>query len=391
MPAHTEGHQITMSEHQFLYEEARHIAKRITDMAVHGGYERGEYQANIDLLRDAIISLTSHGEFGYTKELIELSANMLNQHYLGEKRLKHLINEEELIHHVKTFPTYASGLLNHLSVKHSVNTLIVDSIVKSGHFIKPDNNLETTSIFRILALSNDAYNWCRFAQDAITVNHFMGTGLALRTLAIFDLQTVKDNSSSFAFFAEALETFRPQRYRFEAHVVEVNDISFFNNLMAIGAQSTVHYLIKIPTINFREPFTLHTYLRDYNLNPDTEYLNAIEQGVAYKSDNLYKHLISSLYTFMLSQDCEPFDITTPLSPESIMEVLSLEGAMVGGTKIVFDRKKVEHMLDSTLKLAIEDGDQHYPGLPPYEKALPREILMKSNYYRGLQLEDQLGL
>ena len=380
-----------MNEQKSLYEEAYRTAKRITDMAVNGGYERGEYQANIDLLRDAIISLTSQGEFGYTKELIELSANMLNQHYLGEKRLKHLINEEELIHHVKTFPTHACGLLNHLGGKQSVNTLIVDSIVKSGHLIKPDNNLETSEIFRVLALCKDAYNWCRFAEYAITQSHFTGTGLALRTLAKFDLETVKTNSSSFAFFSEALEEFRPQRYRFDAHGVEVDDISFFNNLMAIGAQSTVHYLIKIPTINFRQPFTLHTYLRDYNLNPDTKYLNAIEQGAVYESINLFKYLISSLYTFMLTKDCEPFDITTPLSPASIMEVLALDGAMVDGEKIQFDPKKVEYMLDCTLKLAVKYGDKHYPGLPPYEQSLPKEILMKSKYYRGLQLEDQLGL
>lgn len=380
-----------MIEHKSLYEEACRTAKRITDMAVNGGYERGEYEANVDLLRDAIISLTTVGEFGCTKDLLELSANMLNQHYLGEKRLKHVIQEDELIHHMKTFPTHACGLLNHLGGKQSVNTLIVDSIVKSGHLIKPDNNLETSEIFRVLALCKDVYNWCRFAEYAITQSHFTGTGLALRTLANFDLQTVKTNSSSFAFFADALETFRPQRYRFEGHGVEVNDTVFFNNLMAIGAESTVHHLIKFPTINFRQPFTLHTYLKNYNLNPDTEYLNAIEQGVIYESINLYKYLITSLYSFMLSQDCPPFDITTPLSPASIKEILALDGAMVDGAKIEFDPKKVEYMLDCTLKLAVKNGSRFDPGLPPYENALPRDILMKSNYYRGLQLEDQLGL
>lgn len=383
-----------MNSNKLLYKEADSIAKRITQIAIGAApYSPGDYEISIDLLKHLIVELTTEGEMGYVAELTKLSINLLEQSHLENQRLRHSITKAELCHHIITFPTKMSGLINHINTDFELNKHIANSIMRSCQFAKPGNEDDTSETLRVLALFGDIKNWCRLTNYIIENDDDYGSGLgiALRTFSLLDLQDVSKYRSELKKFSDSLMEFSPARYKMDKHGLNAKHSKLFDNLMAIGAEHTVHTLIKVASVNFYDPQMLHTYHSDYNFRPDTEYLNNLDEQGIYESVGAHRFLTTSLYTYYLTTDTEPMDINVALKPSVIMDILALEGSESSTGKLTYDPRKIGEMLDGTFKVVIKNEAKGDPGLPLYERIIPEAILMKSNYYRGLKVSDQLGL
>jgi hypothetical protein len=383
-----------MKSNKQMYNEAKSIAKRITQISIGAeSHSPGDYETSIDLLKHSIVELTIEGEMGYVAELTELSIELLDQSHLEHQRLRHSITKAELCHHIITFPTKMSGLINHINTDFELNKHIANSIMRSCQFAKPGNENDTSETLRVLALFGDIKNWCRLTNYIIENDddYSSGLGIALRTFSLFDMHDVSAHRSEFKQFSDSVIELSPARYKMGKHGHNAKHIQLFNNLMAIGAEHAVHTLIKVASVNFYEPLMLHTYHANYNFRPDTEYLNNLDEQGICESVGAHRFLTSSLYTYYLTTDTEPMDIKVALKPSVIMDILALEGSESSTGKLTYDPRKIGEMLDGTLKVVIKNEAKGDPGLPLYERIIPEAILMKSNFYRGLKVSDQLGL
>jgi hypothetical protein len=146
-------------------------------------------------------------------------------------------------------------------------------------------------------------------------------------------------------------------------------------------------LIAHSTVHFDRELKLHLYRDRYGFQPGSDQLNEWANQCLMGEHGHYRNVIKSLYPYFLSTETEPFEMVAGLSPDMVVDILAMEGSEMASGTLKFDDRKVGQMLSATLKQALTNGD----GLTRYERQIPKATLMKSQYYRGQVLSDQLGL
>lgn len=364
------------------------LCGKLTKMAISGLYSSGEYTTSINMVRDAIIDLAQQGEFGLVKELADHSTRILDQSNLPNGDSEHYVKHEDFLYHIQVLPSAPSGLINHIGIDQKTNTLIVESATKSRGLNTIEGSTYAYRMMVRLAEDDDITNWNKVA--AILLKHPFNTDTVLRAFSHFKKELVAAHNAEFSGLKNALVGFKPGSFLLDSGTQKINEIKLLDNLYTLGEKELVHQIVSV-SFEYRSPFKIHQCVHDYGFEPSTEYLQSLEKCCVPAPDKRYATLCVSLYAYLLSQGDHELNMNRLLTPDQLMDVFSSEGAETPMGLLTYDKRKVGLLLDTVLK---ETGRQRKGSTAPlvdYEKKIPKNLLMLSNYYKGIQVSDALGL
>lgn len=363
------------------------LCAKLTKMAISGTYLPGEYTTCVDMARGALIDLAQQGEFGLVKELADHTTRILDQSNLPSSDSEHYIKHEDFIYHIQVFPSTPSGLINHIGLDRQTNSLIVESAIKSRGLNTIEGSTYAFRMMERLAGDDDITNWNRVA-DVLLIHQF-NTDLVLRAFSKFKTELVLKNNTSFSRLQKNLVGFRPGSLILESGSQKVEEIKLLDNLLAIGEKALIQQIASA-SYDFHVPLKLHKYAHDYGFEPDADYLQTLEKRCRPPADKRSATLCVSLYAYLLSSSDHEIEMNHVLTPEQLTDIFSMNGAETEMGTITYDKRKTGLLIDSVMK-AVVKGKGGTALMATYEKKIPKNILMLSNFYKGLQLSDQIGL
>jgi hypothetical protein len=370
-----------------LYDQARMLCGKITKMAINGIYPSGEYTSCVDMVRGALLDLAQQGEFGLVKELADHTTRLLDQSNMPSNHSEHYIKHEDFLYHIQVFPSAPSGLINHIGFDRQTNNLIVESAIKSRGLITMEGSIYAFRMMERLAKDDDVTNWNKVADALLTYQY--NTDLVLRAFSKFKTETILNNKTSFSNLQKNLVGFQPSSLILESGMQKVNEIELLDNLSAIGEQALIQQ-IALGSYDFQTPFKIHQYAHDYGFKPDNDYLQSLEKRCRPPAEKRSATLCVSLYAYLLTTGDHEIEMNHVLTPEQLTDILSMDGAETAMGTITYDKRKTGHLIDAVMKEVIK-GKGGTAKLSTYEKHIPKNILMLSNIYKGMQLSDQIGL
>lgn len=363
------------------------LCAKLTKMSINGIYSQGEYTTCVDMVRAALIDLAQQGEFGLVKELADHSTRILDQSNLPNGDSEHYVKHEDFLHHIQILPSAPSGLINHIGINRESNGLIVESAIRSRGVQTIEGSIYAYRMMKKLSEDDDVTNWNKIA--AVLLKHDFNTDTVLRAFAHFKVDTVARNSTSFSSLQKNLVGFQPGSLILESASQKVNEIKLLDNLLAIGEKDLIQKIASA-SYDFQVPLKLHKYAKDYGFEPDADYLQILEKRCKPSSDKRSETLCVSLYAYLLSATDHEIEMNHVLTPEQLADIFSVDGTETEMGAITFDKRKSGLLIDSVMKEVVKNKGGT-ARMATYEKQIPKNTLMLSNFYKGLQLSDQLGL
>lgn len=378
---------MNMTDAMKVFSKAKKLCFKISDMAIKGSAAPGEYCASVDILRDAIITLAQLGEFGLVTELATEATDLLDQNRMPSSYSEHLLTYDDFIYHIQTLPTSPSGLVNHIGIDHKTNGLVVDSMLKSRTAHKVELSVYVYKMMCKLARDSDISNWNKIAT--ILLEYKFNTESVVRSFAHFDKELVNINQNKFDTLKAKLTGYRPDSFLEESNLQAIKEFDLLDNLFAINEKELVYHMATA-SYRFTTPLKIHEYVNRYNFEPSIEYLEGLEKMSGPTSHKNFATLNTSLFAYLLSESSKEISYSKALQPELLKEVLALEGAENCHGTIVFNQRKIGRLLDSTFSILV-GAKRSWDRIEADYKTIPKNILMLSNYYRGRQLDDALGI
>ena len=376
-----------MSDAIKLFEQARMLCSKLTKMAISGNYTPGEYTTSVGMVRDALLDLAQQSEFGLVKELADHSTRILDQSNLPHRDSEHYVKHEDFLYHIQVLPSAPSGLINHIGIDRDSNGLIVESAIKSREVHTIEGSIYAYRMMQKLSEDDDVTNWNKIA--AVLLKHSFNTETVLRAFSHFKVDTVVNNSTSFTNLQASLVGFQPGLAILKSGSQKINEQKLLDNLLTIGEKELIQKIASA-SYDFQVPLKLHKYAHDYGFEPDADYLQILEKRCRPSSDNRSATVCTSLYAYLLSAGDHEIEMNHVLTPEQLIDIFSVDGTETEMGTITYDKRKASLLIDVVMKEVVK-GKGGTALMATYEKQIPKNILMLSNFYKGLQLSDQLGL
>jgi hypothetical protein len=378
---------MSMTDAMKVFSKAKKLCFKITDMAIKGSAAPGEYSASVDIVRDAILTLAQLGEFGLVAELATQATDLLDQNHMPSSYSEHCLSYEDFIYHIQTLPTSPSGLVNHISSVHKTNGLIVDSVLKSRSVHKIELSVYVYKMMCKLAKERDIENWNKVATALL--EHTFNVETVLRSFSHFDKELIEARPDQFVHLKINLIDYRPNSFLEESNLQSIKELDLLDNLFAINEKELIQHMATA-SYRFTTPFKIHEYISRYNFEPSIEYLESLEKMSGPTSHKNFTTLNTSLFTYLLSKDSKEINYSKALQPEQLKEILALDGTEHCHGIIILNQKKIGKLLDSTFLISVA-ANRSWERVEAEYANIPKNILMLSNYYRGRQLSDALGM
>lgn len=381
---------MAMNKETEVLATAKKYIRDVKKMAEGGGYSPEEYRHKLDVIRDSIVELSKAHEFGFVAELATATAKMLDQGALRTRSSVHWLNQEDMLYHINMFPTAPDALVNHISEYAPVNSIIVNSVVRSRLYNDTNHMTDTFRMLVELAGNRDIDNWIVLSKAMLALPTQID--MVIRTLSLIDNEIVELRKDEFSFIKETVETFKSNYFSEEYMGIRIDIENLLANLKLIGEVSTAHYLIGMGKGDFSEPHGIQRLITTYGYSPDEAYRTKMSNSsTVSERKGKDKHLPTSFFAYELS-NAEPLvKMQRALNPELVKEILELDGCETPYGEIRYDPRKVEHFLDEILKESLHKHKKWETVCDLYGKELSEKTLMKSNFYRGKKISNDLGL
>lgn len=372
-----------------LRAEGKKAAINIKRCAVSGSLTSQDFRMNVDILRDSIIELANRCEFGYVAELSDTSMRLLNQASLQNRSCKFKLSVEDMLYLVNTFPSAPDGVTSYISKDFEVNRQIVGSVIRSNrhadtHFIA-DNFL----LMIQLAKKGDIQSWIGLSKATLDLPS--QCDLVIRTFSLFNNELVSKHRGDMSYLVDSLRDFKAGFFSDEYLGEKIKYDNLLYNLKTAGDVAGTHELIMAGRGKFTEEFTLQRYMADFGFEPNEQYRSQASQwATARDIDAGNKHLATSFFAYELSNDLPLCRIGHTPKPALIRSILELDGTDSPYGQIRLNARKVGQFIDETLKLAIKDLGSWDKAVKAYQ-SIGEKALMKSSFYKGHRLTEDLGM
>lgn len=368
------------------YNTALELEKKIKSMAFNPRYESMGYRTLVTALRECITELALAGEIGKLKKIAEYSLDLLEPNASSGTKRYHCLKPADLVHHLETLPTHQDALVKDISNDHAKNKVVISSIIKADHLDSAGMGSDCSKIAGELAKVNDKDSWLRLVQAPDDTTECYR--LATETIGLFDKAYLEANKRDF----EAIWTIlrhKPRDFGWGVTgTTEISSSDLFDALKIIGCKKAIPAILKVCWLEFKEPFMLQRNMTRYGFKPDDAYRQTLADAL-HMPDGKYRHLATSYYLHELCND-EP--LLTPrvgMSPMTLLEVLYQDGAQTPYGTVSYLPGKIGEVIDVTLKAAMKSKD--WDKVQKDYSILPEKFLMKSNFFKGRKITEELGL
>lgn len=372
---------------QKTFDTALELEKKIKSMAFNPKYDSMGYRTRVAALRECITELALAGEMGKLKKIAEYSLDLLEPKASSGTKRYHCLRPADLLYHLETFPTHQNALVRDISTDLEKNRAVINSIIKADFLESGGMGNAWMSIVSQLAEVNDKESWLRVVSAAEdTAESYR---LITRTIGLFDRTFLEKNKSDFHAIRPFLQH-KPNDFGWGAGSTAISSEALFEALLIVGCKQAIPRILTVGWLEFQEPFMLQRNMARYDFTPDDAYRRRLANGV-HMPDGKYRHLATSYYQYELCRD-EPLLLPKLAVPPSVLlEVIEQDGAQTPYGAISYLPGKIGELIDVTLKAALTMNGKDWDSTQKEYSIIPEKFLMKSKFFKGQKLTDDLGL
>lgn len=367
------------------YSQATSLILQIKTLKKSGESNTHKYMNTIGQLRDLIFDLSHDCEFCMVKKLAEETTTFITK---GDGTS---LSDDHLLFCIAVFPTLPGGMIDLVSTSFDVNIDIVESASRTLMLSDEKNIADTFVLAMKLAEAGDIDSWltlCKYyyleSQDK---------SLILKSLASFENKLLASNIVKFEPIVNYLEDYNPKAFLYQFDGIKISPESIRSNLKSLGLNNLITSILNGGEISINSRFELMRLEKEYGFIPDKNYLSDLKVKYRNEKSDVGKFAMECYCISILSKapDGEASTLDN-LGPDRLIQMVKLNGLETEYGTINLLMKTIGLYIDRTINVSA--GKQiEAIAICDYllENGMPKKYLDQSNTYKGLRLENWLGI